>query len=412
MSLEHVTPESVDNPESVRDLLNLAMRLKGGDSGLDDDMILALSELSGHSPDILKMASRSQVVSPRASFFDRLKAQYHSFDPSMRRYVAAVVFGLMAGAFAAASMPFGDSSGFIGALSTLSWIGAIWNCAQARNIRVGIGAGTITGTVAFLMFTATIFVINLMPTLSVRGLPGPLLMVMAAGGAALGGLVQAGATAFRRRLGLKDPASQRRELLEKLLAIQEELKAVERYVTFVSVDVVGSTRIKKESDTLSAEYSFNEYHQFIETLTRRHGGRVHSTAGDGVTAAFDTPENAFRASRAMLAGLFEFNAFRNKTGHDFDLRIGIHTGTVMAPDQDVKQVNFASVIDIAAHMQKCAPNGTLAISEVSVSGMPPGEYGLTDEQVDCNGMTGYIWRPRRVDAPIAKAATEALPEKI
>jgi len=404
MKLESVSGDS--NTESVRDLIALTARLKGG-APLDDETLLALAEMSGTSPDLLRAAVQSQALSPRASMFDRLRAQYHSFDPRMRRYVAATTLGILAGVFAAAARPYGDASGFIGALSTLAWVGALYNCAQARDIRVGMGAGAVTGTLSFLVYTGAIFLLNLMPTIGVKGLPGPYLLATAVGGAVVGGLVQAGATAFRRRLGLQDPAAQRKALLEQLLTIQDQLKSVERDVTFVSVDVVGSTRIKKESDTLEAEYSFNEYHRYIETTCRRFGGRVHSTAGDGVTAAFDDPEQAFRASRAMLAGLFEFNAFRNKTGHDFDLRIGVHTGTVMAPDQDVKQVNFASVIDIAAHMQKCAPNGTLAVSAVTLGALSEGDHGFTEETIDCDGLKGHIWRPRtKVDAPLLKALPE------
>src|SRR3569832_2322749 len=79
---------------------------------------------------------------------------------------------------------------------------------------------------------------------------------------ALGGLfTQRMVDAYRGRLGLTDPVTERRELLQQLVDIQDRLRSGEQQITFVSVDIVGSTRMKQMSDPLSVEFTFTEYHK-------------------------------------------------------------------------------------------------------------------------------------------------------
>src|SRR5262249_37432708 len=158
---------------------------------------------------------------------------------------------------------------------------------------------------------------------------------------------------YRAKLGLIDPVKERQELLKQLVDIQDKLRSGEQTISFLSVDIVGSTRMKQIADPLSVEFTFTEYHKFVEMIARRYGGRVHSTAGDGMTLAFDSPSQAFGAARTIQTGVIELNTFRNKIGVPIVLRCGVHTGTVMAPDaSDVTTINFADVIDISAHLQK------------------------------------------------------------
>lgn len=192
-------------------------------------------------------------------------------------------------------------------------------------------------------------------------------------------------------------------MLQQLQEITEKLKSDERFVTFLSADIVGSTKLKAVADPLSVEFTFTEYHRFVQAIVTRHGGRIHSTAGDGVTAAFENPQNGFTAAKALMAGLFEFNAFRNRTGQAIELRTGLHTGSVLAPGKDLTAVNFAHVIDIAAHMQKAAEPGALVVSEETVRYLPGGASTVGTETVSIDDITGYVWRPTRVSVPVFAA---------
>jgi class 3 adenylate cyclase len=200
----------------------------------------------------------------------------------------------------------------------------------------------------------------------------------------------------RRTFGLKDPVQERQELLRQLMDLQERLKGGEQSCTFLSVDVVASTALKsKAPDQFSIEYSFSEYHDFVNFIVKKHSGRIHSTAGDGVTATFDTPQQAFAAAKNLQVGLIELNTFRNKLGSPIILRCGIHSGAVNAPDgNDLKTLNFSEVIDIAAHLQKACPPGGIAVSQYAAVQVQGGPKAIGSEQIETSGVLAYIWTPR------------------
>jgi class 3 adenylate cyclase len=386
--------------DSIKEVVLLARRLResaGGD--LDDSAILAVAEATGAPADYVRLAIQSLPEERTASPVQRVKSAFLAFDHDIRRYVMAGILATAIGLLLTLFIVLGDTSGLSGTLAILLMVAGAWNCAVGRSLKSAVFSGTITGGLGFLMVTLFTFLFGLLPRVPSMGpAPGFVLLFIGAGSAAgafaygIGGIV-------RRMLGLRDPAKERQELLQQLLEIQNRLKSDEKFVTFLSVDIVGSTRLKSESDPLSVEFTFNEYHKFVEAVAVRHNGRVHSTAGDGVTVAFDDPKSAYAAGRSLLAGLFEFNAFRNKLGRPIELRGGLHTGSVLAPGQDIKSVNFAHVIDVAAHMQKVSPVGCLVVSETTASYIPGVKAQIGEETVETHEMKGYVWRPRSNVSP-------------
>ena len=165
--------------------------------------------------------------------------------------------------------------------------------------------------------------------------------------------------------------------------------------------------MKAGADPLAIEFTFNEYHNFVDQITRKHGGRVHSTAGDGITCAFDHPQKAFQAARNIQTGLVELNTLRNKLSTPIVLRAGIHTGHVVAPDAgDITSLNFASVIDSAAHLQKFCPPGGIAISDEAGSMITGGMVALGTEITEVDGIRATIWRSK---GPITIAKSQNPP---
>lgn len=386
--------------QDLQEMLAFVARLRGPSAGpMDENAVQAVSEVMGVSAEMVRQME--MVLRPRQkpTLFDRWRESYRGMNPLLKRLVVAAWLGAPAGALLALIGWRGDVSGLFASLLTLFWLGALANAAVAKRAWQGAVAGAAAAGLSFLVSAFGLFVINLLPFTKVHGPAGAFLLAYLAIGGLLGLLASWTVVTARKKMGLEDGTSNRQQLLSKLQRIQEELRAEEKFVTFVSVDVAGSTRIKQNCNPLDAEYTFGEYHRYIEALCHRFGGRIHSTAGDGVTAAFDVPERAVLASRAMLSGLFEFNAFRNKTGQTFDVRIGIHCGTVMAPDMDVEKVNFASVIDLAAHFQKATDVGSLALSEAVKGHLTPGVIALEEETVNVDGLTGYVWRTKTRGLP-------------
>jgi class 3 adenylate cyclase len=152
-----------------------------------------------------------------------------------------------------------------------------------------------------------------------------------------------------------DPAT----LMAEMVRIQWRLSNNASVVCVLFVDVARSSDMKASADPLNVEYSFREYQEWVESISKRLGGRVHNTAGDGAVVAFADCTQAFAAARRMQTDLDRFNRNVNRLATPFRLRIGLHTGMVAG---ELDKVQFAEVIDIAAHIQGVAPASGIAVS--------------------------------------------------
>jgi class 3 adenylate cyclase len=61
---------------------------------------------------------------------------------------------------------------------------------------------------------------------------------------------------------------------------------------------------------------------------------------------------------------------------------------------DVQSVNFANVIDVAAHIQKACPPGGIAVSEAAATQLPGGPSSVGSEWVETPESKGVVWLPR------------------
>ena len=176
-------------------------------------------------------------------------------------------------------------------------------------------------------------------------------------------------------------ANDRATLLSELVQVQWRLAERPLEVCVLVIDAVQSSRMKAESDPLVAEYAFRSYQAWIERVVLKHKGRIHSTAGDGAVVAFPTAALAFSAAEELRDDLARFNSEENKLPIPFRVRIGLHVGCVVA---ELDKVQFSEVIDIAAHVEKVAPENGIALSEavareLSVDGLSE-LPGLVDGQ--------------------------------
>lgn len=388
--------------DSMQEVVTLARRLKEAHGGeLDDSTILAVAEATGAPVDYVRLAIQVIPEEENSTPIERVKGSFLAFDQATRRYVMSGMLAMVTALALAFGTKMSDTSGFSGTLALIVLLGAVWNCVVARDSKTAGFSGAIFGGLGFFMTTLFMLLLSMFPGIRDGGLAPFVLIPSLLGGALVGVVAHSVGSKHRKKLGLHDPASERHELLQQLLEIQDQLRSDEQYATFLSVDIVGSTQMKAKSDPLSIEFTFNEYHKFVETIVTKHGGRVHSTAGDGVTVVFDKPQKAFIAGKAILAGLFEFNAFRNRLDTAIELRGGLHTGQVLAPGQDIKSVNFAHVIDIAAHLQKVSPVGCLAVSDHTASFVVGGKDAIGRETVEAHDVRGVVWRPRNTVQPSA-----------
>ena len=137
--------------------------------------------------------------------------------------------------------------------------------------------------------------------------------------------------------------------------------------------------MKASADPLVVEYSFREYQNWLAETSAQFGGRVHSTAGDGAVINFNRCEDALAAASAIQDGLAEFNRDHNRLTLPFRLRIGLHSGQVIG---ELDQVQFAEVIDIAAHIQGASPVGAVGVSDDVATNLSAVEFVHLQKEID------------------------------
>ncbi len=389
--------------DSVEQMLILAERLREANGGqLDDSAILAVAEATGAPAEYVRLAVKLRTEKEKKSFLASMRSQYQTLEPSTRRYLLSGVSATsaamlcilderLAGMGQIAQQQSRSNYGLFTMLSTICFCFGIYNVILARDLKRAAFSGALLAGGFYLM--QSVFLLLFRMPANVDSTLFPMVTALGAGG---GMLCHLFARKYRKNLGLKDPATERQDLLRQLGELQDKLTNGRQVMTFLSVDIAGSTQMKVNSDPLALEYTFNEYHEFVARITRKYGGNIHSTAGDGIICAFDNPQQAFAAARNIQTGIGEWNVFRNRLGTPIAMRCGIHTGTVItASGGDVKSVNFAHVIDMAAHLQKESHVGGIAISDDAANQMVGGPRTVGQDRIMVQNTGATLWSPKK-----------------
>lgn len=410
MAEQRLSEPSVEmTDDAVRQMLLLAERLRESTGGeLDDESIQAVAEATGAPAEYVRVAARMLPEKRKKGVFSNFRSAFLTLEPDVRTNVmSGLTATFCAGLHVLASVNKSPGDSFFDTLALIFLGLGLWNVSLNRDSRSAVISGAMFGGVYFVAQGLFAYLLG-----TQTSLPSPLLVMFLALGAFAGFTLQALVSRYRGKLGIEDPVQERQELLRQLVSLQDRLRSGEQSCTFLSVDIVGSTQIKALSDPLSVEFTFNEYHLFVENAAKRFQGRVHSTAGDGAILAFDHPQQAFAAARNLQTGIVELNTFRNKTGIPLVLRCGVHTGTVVAPTAgDIKSINFAHVIDVAAHLQKECPPGGVVVSDAAASFLAGGASVVGASKVRAADVAGTVWVPRHMLAAVApESGPPAVPE--
>jgi class 3 adenylate cyclase/tetratricopeptide (TPR) repeat protein len=140
-----------------------------------------------------------------------------------------------------------------------------------------------------------------------------------------------------------------------------------RVVTLLFADLVGSTELVEALDPEAARRVLDEVFGQVAAEVRRHGGSLEKYIGDAVLAAFGFPsahgDDASRAVRAALAIRAAIETATTAIGDvPITLRIGLHTGEVVAADSSVDLRLAGDAIHTAARIQQHAKPGQILIS--------------------------------------------------
>jgi len=152
------------------------------------------------------------------------------------------------------------------------------------------------------------------------------------------------------------------------------LTSERRVVTILFCDVKGSTAMAEQLDPEEWAGIIQRALEYLTEPVRRHGGTVAEVRGDGILAFFgapvaheDDPQRSVIAGLEILEGILVFQEqIKRERGLEFQVRVGIHTGLVVAGEvgkgQQVEYTAIGDTVNLAARMEQTARPGTVQIS--------------------------------------------------
>ena len=190
-----------------------------------------------------------------------------------------------------------------------------------------------------------------------------------------------------------DSEQGRGELLKRYREIESALRKTERKrCTFLSIDVVGSTKMKENERELPVTITFQAYMKMLEGVFEKHSAWKQSWTPDGVMVCFLDADVAVAAGQEVLRQLRVFNRTENLLRSRISVRCGLNEGEVPIFEDSKLEKIIHRVIDIAGHMQKYARPDTLWLSAHVHEQLADGSsFKPAGKQVD--GQHAYEWSP-------------------
>ncbi|MCC2670479.1 MAG: serine/threonine protein kinase with sensor(s) [Armatimonadetes bacterium] len=130
--------------------------------------------------------------------------------------------------------------------------------------------------------------------------------------------------------------------------------------TALSLDVVGSARMKHPGLTQVIQEQFAQFRAFVRRLLEKHGCLDSVWSGDGLLALFTRPADGVACGLEILEGL---NDPANSGAAPIRVRIGVHHGPLLMAEGTPLGEVMSRTLDTAGHLQKSCPENNLLISE-------------------------------------------------
>jgi class 3 adenylate cyclase len=142
-----------------------------------------------------------------------------------------------------------------------------------------------------------------------------------------------------------------------------------RQVTVLFADLSGYTAFAERMDPEAVKSLVDRALLRLGREVEGYGGTVDKYIGDNVMALFGAPvaheddaERAVRAGLGMQAAMEEVNAGL-PDGINFDLRVGINTGEVLAGAVGAAYTVVGDTVNVASRLQSAARPGSVTVGE-------------------------------------------------
>ncbi len=175
-----------------------------------------------------------------------------------------------------------------------------------------------------------------------------------------------------------DPGNQRAAALLERAQVGQPLPEGQRaFVSLIFSDIVRSTNLAEKSEPEIVRGVFTLYREAATEAIHDLDGRILQFQGDGVVACFGYPNvHEDDARRAVMAGLGLVERMadgrtelRRRYGIDTEIRVGVHSGTVVVTGLASGAVDASDIVGAAANLtarlQSQAEPGTVVISSAT-----------------------------------------------
>jgi ABC-type oligopeptide transport system substrate-binding subunit/class 3 adenylate cyclase len=173
------------------------------------------------------------------------------------------------------------------------------------------------------------------------------------------------------------------ELIQRMRAEAKRDEGVRKPVTILFSDIVGSTAIANRLDPEEWREVVSRAHSIVSQAVHSYEGTIAQLLGDGVLAFFGAPitheDDPLRAALAALEiqeSISRFSEELEGIVENLNVRIGIHTGTVVVgavgDDLHMEYLAIGDCVNLAARLQAAADPAEIWISEATAKLIPPG----------------------------------------
>lgn len=172
-------------------------------------------------------------------------------------------------------------------------------------------------------------------------------------------------------------------LIERMRAEARKSEGARKPVTIQFSDIVSSTSMAERLDPEEWREIVGGAHRIVSQAVHSYEGTIAQLLGDGVLAFFgapitheDDPLRAALASLELQAEISEYARELRGMVDDFQMRIGIHTGTVVVgavgDDLHMEYLAIGDSVNLAQRLQDAAEPGTIFISQATARLLGPG----------------------------------------
>lgn len=140
-------------------------------------------------------------------------------------------------------------------------------------------------------------------------------------------------------------------------------------LTIVFADIAQFTRITQHLSPGNVIIKLNAVFEIVTGIVYSNGGDIDKFIGDAFFAVFEEPAAAIAAVTSIQQKIDEMNTHENQGNEAFQLRVGVHTGTVIrgnvggGPRYDNTLIGDS--VNVASRLESIAPPGGIVISDAT-----------------------------------------------